>query len=148
MTKCASAVGRAASSSVSTLTPANCVSNFDQVVTQWMSPRYSDGGSACASSQVQVVGFSTRPSTVMLQVSGAIRGVGSAVRTGQSLPTSYWPGGSRGSRSRFRPKKPLVTADMRSLPYCGGLLGRHLGGPGHGPDGLAHLGGAGAPGAH
>src|SRR3954452_16072955 len=52
LTKCASAGGRAASSSVSTLTPANCVSNFDQVVTQWMSPRYSDGGSACASSQV------------------------------------------------------------------------------------------------
>ena len=55
---------------MSTLTPANCVSNFDHVVTQWMSPRYSDGGSACASSQVQVVGGSTWPSTVMLHVSG------------------------------------------------------------------------------
>ena len=74
---------------MSTLTPANCVSNFDQVVTQWMSPRYSDGGRACASSQVQVVGVSTFPSTVMLHVSGAIRGVGSAVSTGQSAPTSY-----------------------------------------------------------
>ena len=42
------------------------MSNFDQVVTQWMAPRYSDGGSACASSQVHVVGFATRPSTVML----------------------------------------------------------------------------------
>ena len=89
MTKCASAVGRAAASSVSTLTPEKCVSNFDQVVTQWMSPRYSDRGSRCASSQVQVVGDPTRPSTVMLHVSGAIRGVGSAVSTGQSAPTSY-----------------------------------------------------------
>src|SRR5829696_6016781 len=122
--KCASAVGRAASSSVSTLTPANQVSNFVQVVTQWMSPRYSDGGSWCASAQVQVVGFSTRPSTVMLQVSGAMRGVGSAVRTGQSLPTSYWPGGSRGSRC-LRPRKPLVTVDTSVLP----LGARQLLGP-------------------
>src|SRR4051795_3601056 len=96
MTKCASSVGRAAPSSVSTLIPANQVSNFDQVVTQWMSPRYSERGSACASSQVQVVGAATRPSTVMLQVSGVMRGVGSAVSTGQSLPTSYCPGGRRG----------------------------------------------------
>ena len=70
----ASAVGRAASNSVSTLTPAKRVSNFDHVVTQWMSPRYSERGSRCASSQLHVVGSSTRPSTVMLQVSGAIRG--------------------------------------------------------------------------
>ena len=110
-------MGRAASSRVSTLTPVNRVSNFDQVVTQWMSPRYSEGGSRCTSSHVQVVGSSTRPSTVMLHVSGAIRGVGSAVSTGQSLPTSYWPGGSRGSRSRRRPKNPLVGADHPgSLP--------------------------------
>jgi hypothetical protein len=39
MTKCASAVGRAISRSVSTLMPEKWVSNFDQVVTQWMSPR-------------------------------------------------------------------------------------------------------------
>src|SRR3954452_15015611 len=100
MTKCASSVGRAASSSVSTLTPANQVSNFDQVVTQWMSPRYSERGSACASSQVQVVGAATRPSTVMLQDSVVMRGVGSAVSTGQSLPTSYCPGGRRGGGPR------------------------------------------------
>src|SRR5919199_3891624 len=107
MTKCASDVGRAASSRVSTLTPENRVSNFDHVVTQWMAPRYSEAGSRCASSHVQVVGLATLPSTVMLQVSGAIRGVGSAVSTGQSLPTSYCPGGRRGSGLR-RPaeKKP------------------------------------------
>src|SRR3954451_12954948 len=98
MTKCASPVGRAASSRVSTLTPANQVSNFDHVVTQWIAPRYSDAGSRCASSQVQLVGLGTLPPTLMLQVAGWIRGVGSAVSTGQSPPTSYCPGGSRGSR--------------------------------------------------
>src|SRR3954468_10566012 len=106
MTKCASSVGCAASSSVSTLTPVNQVSNFDQVVTQWMAPRYSEGGRACAASQDQADGGPTSPSPLMLHVSGAIRGVGSAVSTGQSRPTSYWPGGSRGARSRRRPKKP------------------------------------------
>src|SRR4051794_26814849 len=116
MTKCASAVGRAASRSVSTLTPENQVSNFDQVVTQWMAPRYSDGGSRCASSQVQVVGDSTRPSTVMLHVSGAIRGVGSAVSTGQSAPTSYCPGGRRASLCRRRPRNPRVAPGMTSPP--------------------------------
>src|SRR3954454_14854952 len=114
MTKCPSAVGCAASSSVSTLTPANHVSNFDQVVTQWIGPRYSDGGSACASSHVHEAGCATFPSTLMLHVSGAIRGVGSAVSTGQSRPTSYWPGGSRGSRSRRRPKKPRVVGPVMS----------------------------------
>src|SRR5687768_9398093 len=69
MTKRPSGVGRAASRRVSTLTPEKYVSNFDQVVTQWMSPRYSDNGRRRASSHVQVVGCSTRPSTVMLQVS-------------------------------------------------------------------------------
>src|SRR6185312_13094859 len=112
MTKCASSVGCAASSSVSTLTPANHVSNFDQVVTQWMAPRYSEPGNRCASSQVQLIGLATLPSTLMLHVSGEMRGVGSAVSTGQSAPTSYCPGGRRGSRSRRRPKKPRVGVVM------------------------------------
>src|SRR4051794_27721656 len=121
MTKCASPVGCAASSSVSTLTPANQVSNFDHVVTQWIAPRYSDAGSLCASSQVQVVGLATLPSTLMLQVSGAIRGVGSAVSTGQSPPTSYCPGGSRGSLAvRRRPRKPRVGPGT-SCPLCPAL---------------------------
>lgn len=115
ITKCASSVGCAASSSVSTLTPANHVSNFDQVVTQWMAPRYSEPGSAWASSQVHVEGLATLPSTEMLHVSGAMRGVGSAVSTGQSAPTSYCPGGSRGSRSRRRPKNPRVGVVMASV---------------------------------
>src|SRR3954449_3776512 len=106
MTKCASSVGCAASSSVSTLTPANHVSNFDHVVTQWMAPRYSEPGSWCASSQVQVVGLATLPSTEMLHVSGAMRGVGSAVSTGQSAPTSYFPGGRPGARLRAPAEEP------------------------------------------
>src|SRR3954447_14840598 len=124
MTKCASGVGRAASSRVSTLTPANHVSNFDHVVTQWIAPRYSERGSGCASSQVQLVGDSTRPSTVMLHVSGAMRGVGSAVSTGQSVPTSYCPGGRRGSRSRRRPKKPRVGVVMDGSPSVEAARGR------------------------
>src|SRR3954452_14402819 len=124
MTKCASAVGRAASSRVSTLTPLKRVSNFDQVVTQWMSPRYSEGGSRCASSHVHVVGCSTRPWTVLRHVSGEMRGVGSAVSTGQSVPTSYCPGGRRGSRSRRRPKKPRVGVVMDGSPSVEAARGR------------------------
>src|SRR6185312_10265283 len=99
-------------------------SNFDQVVTQWIAPRYSDGGSRCASSQVHVVGSATLPSTVMLHVSGAIRGVGSAVSTGQSAPTSYWPGGRRTSRSRRRPRNPRVGPDMSEPSHEGRWLGQ------------------------
>ena len=65
MTKWASAVGRAAVEQGVDADAGEVVSNFDHVVTQWMSPRYSDGGSACASSHVQVVGVSTWPSTVI-----------------------------------------------------------------------------------
>ena len=77
---------------MSTLTPANVVSSFDQVVTQWMSPKYVDPGSAWISRQVQVVGVSTSPSTVMVHFSATRCGVTSAVRVGQSDPVSYWPG--------------------------------------------------------
>src|SRR5450755_60897 len=44
-------------------------------------------------------------------------GVASAVSTGQSAPTLYWPGGSRGSRAR-RPRNPLVKV-MRQLSLLG-----------------------------
>ena len=93
----------------------NTVSNFDQVVTQWMSPVYVDRGSAWISSQVQVVGGSTSPSTVIVQAAVSRRGVASAVRTGQPAPVSYWPGGSRpsGPSGRLR-KKPRVTGMQRS----------------------------------
>src|SRR5271167_4263417 len=48
---------------VSTETPLKCTPSLDQVVTQWMSPEYADSGRAWISSQVQVVGCATRPST-------------------------------------------------------------------------------------
>src|SRR4051794_41796304 len=110
--------------------PPKTVSNFDQVVTQWMSPRYSAPGSACASSQLQVVGSATSPSTVMVQVSGLIRGVGSAVSTGQSPPTSYWPGGSRGSLgARRRPRKPRGGPGTAGGPPGGGGGGARASSP-------------------
>ena len=53
---------------------------------------YVEPGSRWISSQVHVVGRSTSPSTEIDQLSGSILGVASAVRTGQPLPVSYWPG--------------------------------------------------------
>ena len=64
----ASGRGRAASSSVSTEIPANDVPSLDQVVTQWMSPLYTDRGSCWTSFQVHVSGGSTRPWTVIVHV--------------------------------------------------------------------------------
>src|ERR1700712_1349236 len=65
------------------------------------------------SAQDQVCELVTSPSTVIVHFSGSSRGVTSAVSTGQSAPVSYWPGGSRGSRSRWcRPKKPRVGVVM------------------------------------
>src|SRR5262245_24371513 len=89
------------------------MSNFDHVVTQWMAPLYVDDGRAWSSSHVQVVGFSTRPSTLNVHEDVSSRGVASAVSTGHWLPMSYWPGGSRGSRSaRPRPMNPRVNRDI------------------------------------
>ena len=69
--------------------PLNATSNFDQVVTQWMSPVYVDLGSCWTCCHVQVVGRSTNPSTRMVHESRWTFGVASAVRTGQPPPTSY-----------------------------------------------------------
>ena len=76
-------------SGVSIDTPSNSIPSFDHVVTQWMSPLYADGGSACISSHVHVVGCSTWPSTVKVHVAGSISGVSSAARTGHWSPASY-----------------------------------------------------------
>jgi hypothetical protein len=89
ITYAASGSGPACSSSVSTLTPVNVVSNLLHVVTQWMSPKYVEPGSACSSRQLQVRGLPTRPSTVIVHCSGSRWGVTSAVSAGQSRPTSY-----------------------------------------------------------
>src|SRR5262245_59298206 len=92
------------------------MSNFDHVVTQWMAPLYVDAGRAWICSHVQVVGCSTRPSTANVHDDVASLGVGSAVSTGHWLPTSYCPGGRRGSRASWlRPKNPLVNLAMPQL---------------------------------
>jgi hypothetical protein len=54
-----------------------------------MSPTYDARGSARISLHVQVVGDSTRPSTVIVHRSGSRWGVTSAVSAGQSAPVSY-----------------------------------------------------------
>src|SRR3954452_1808812 len=64
ITKRASSLGPAVSRSTSMLTPENVTSDFDHVVTQWMSPEYDAPGSVWICSQLHVVGRSTSPSTV------------------------------------------------------------------------------------
>ena len=51
------------------------MSNFDQVVTQWIAPSYRAAGRAWICSHVQVTGLSTSPSTVKVQSSVLIDGV-------------------------------------------------------------------------
>src|SRR5262245_3065345 len=88
------------------------MSNFDQVVTQWMPPWYVDGGSAWISSHVHVVGISTSPSTLNVHELTSSRGAASAVSTGHDVPVSYCPGGRRASRGLPRPENPRVTRLM------------------------------------
>src|SRR3954451_24865965 len=105
------------SSRVSIDTPDHCIPSFDQVVTQWMSPSYDDGGRVWISSQVQVVGVSIRPSIAKVHDAVSSFGVTSAVSTGQLRPVSYWPGGRRGSRSACaRPLNPRVNFIARLPP--------------------------------
>src|SRR5713101_459951 len=93
--------------------------SFDHMVTQWMSPSYGAGGRAWISSQVQDIGRSTRPSTRNDQFAVSILGVTSAVSTGQDLPVSYCPGGSRGSRPARRPVNPRVNRPTHDEPNDG-----------------------------
>src|SRR5205823_15077378 len=105
----AAGIGRATARRVSTDTPLNLTPSLDHVVTQWMSPSKVDGARVWISSQFQVVGCSTSPRILNVHVSVDSLGVASAVSTGQSEPTSYWPGGRRRSRVPSpRPRKPLV----------------------------------------
>ena len=85
-----------------------------------MSPEYEETGRAWISSQVQVVGCVTRPSTENDHDATSRCGVTSAFSTGHWSPASYWPGGRRGSRAALpRPKNPLVGFAI-TTPY------RHL----------------------
>ncbi len=70
------------------------MSNFDQRVTQWMSPSQSVCSPPVNCSQSSTNGFSTAPSTDSSHWSVAIRGVSSMLSTGH-LTVGDWPGGSR-----------------------------------------------------
>src|ERR1017187_949215 len=99
----------AACNKSSTVTPLQGVSNFDHLVTQWMSPRHTVCGRASNSFQLQLAsGFG--PSLIVnLQPSRSTRGVGPFARTGKSS-VRYWPGGSRRAISSLggRPENPRV----------------------------------------
>src|SRR5205085_1857688 len=110
------------SSSRSTGTPRHSVSNFDHLVTQWMSRVTTSLGSARNSSQVHERASPTAPATVKLHSSSGVCGVGPAESTGKSL-VAYWPGGSRdGSTSGCRRRRK-----PREIGGMGGLLGSGAG---------------------
>src|SRR6478735_8252857 len=114
MTYAAEASGRATSSRSSTLTPLKVVSSLDHVVTQWMSPKKVEPGTACSSGQVHVCGDSTRPSMLNVHDSSDWCGVASALSTGHEDPVSYCPGGSRprsgSGRRRWNPRVTGIDA--------------------------------------
>ena len=71
----------------STSTPSQAVSNFDQVVTQWMSRVILLCGSALNSAQFQIFTGLTPSFSVKVQSSVLMRGVGPADKTGKSATT-------------------------------------------------------------
>ncbi len=83
----------AALSKVSTEIPSHVVSNFDHLVTQWMSTVGVSCGSARSSFHDHRIDRSPLV-TVNSHLSSGVRGVGPADSTGKSR-VSYWPGGSR-----------------------------------------------------
>src|ERR1700741_2630807 len=116
--------------SVSIATPSQFVSNFDHLVTQWMSLVIFSRGSATNSSHVQRSDWPSVLRTVRSHTDSGVRGVGPAESTGKSR-VSYWPGGRRAAAPSGwrRPRNPremgLITTlrerilrNMReSLPY-------------------------------
>src|SRR5436190_2444262 len=108
-------------------TPRHGIASFDQCVTQWMSTSMSCRPRARKESQSHR--WTAPSSVVMLNVHSDLEtiGVGPADRTGQSS-TRVWPGGSRGSRSRDRPVKPLVTKDNAASSLSGSVSRRQLDG--------------------
>ena len=90
------------------------VSNFDHLVTQWMSPRHVVRGSASNSAQLQLASGCGPSLSVKRQFAASTRGVGPIDSTGKSS-SRYWPGGNRPATSLpgGRPKNPRVV--MRSV---------------------------------
>src|SRR5512142_2538333 len=81
-------------SSVSIETPSHLVSNFDHLVTQWMSTVGVSCGSACSSYHDHRFEWPLPSLIVKSHVVSDVRGVGPADNTGKSR-VSYCPGGSR-----------------------------------------------------
>src|SRR5512133_4043330 len=110
---CAVGSTRASARSVSSETTDHTVSNFDHLVTQWMSVLMVSDGSAVKSLHVQDFVCSTAPRMVKLHALSGECGVGPAERTGKSVVT-YWPGGRRdGSLVGRRPVKPREIGGMK-----------------------------------
>ena len=105
------------SRSVSTLTPSQRVSSLDHLVTQWMSTTNVCVGNWANSAHDHATGSRTSPSTLKLQRSSGVRGVGPAESTGKSRVT-YWPGGTRSAApgSRRLPRKPREMKRSTMLP--------------------------------
>ena len=96
-------VGCTCSSRVSTETPAQRVSNFDQLVTQWMSTVTSSRGSAWNSGQDHRAPCSTWPWMRKSQRSRSARGVAPADRTGNPSTHVVLARGQSGIAIRARP---------------------------------------------
>src|SRR5206468_12725324 len=88
----------AAANRSSIATPSQVVSNFDHLVTQWMSPRQVVCGSASNSLQVQAASGFGPSLSVKRHVARSTRGVGPIDSTGKSS-VLYWPGGRRAATS-------------------------------------------------
>src|SRR5512140_177 len=106
-------------------TPVHTVSNFDHLVTQWMSRVIVSCGSAANSSQLHATGGVPRALRVKLHFASGVCGVGPAERTGKSR-VSYCPGGSRAATpaSGRRPRKPREIGDVMVMLRSQRVLAR------------------------
>src|SRR5437879_1658276 len=102
---------------VSTETPAQAVSSFVHLVTQWMSFVTCSVGSLRNSSHVHFLGSSISPSTTKFHSATGMRGVGPAERTVKSS-TTYCTGGTRpaAATSRRLPRNPREMNDTDPSP--------------------------------
>ena len=104
--------------------PFHRVSNFDHLVTQWMSVVISTDGRACSCAQLRRSGRSTRPATEMSHSARSpYFGTSPTCSTGKRS-VKYCPGGRRlgsmprcDSSLRFRSKKLTVLLSHDPHPY-------------------------------
>src|SRR5262249_52754097 len=94
------------------VTPRHAVSNFDQLVTQWMSTVTSVCGSASNSLQLHCIRTLSSNVSAKLHLARSTRGVGPAESTGKSL-TRCWPGGQAGGTRVGRAAAAKAPRDRR-----------------------------------